>query len=178
MIIQFATLATLLAGIIFGFLEIRRASKARAEKAAIDVFSITVQDVVNDAHILVLDLPPDVSPDHIRNSPNTRRATELLMTLYDYWGILTFYRVVPLRTLDLLVGGVVRGSWMRLHKYIESEMETLGMPRVRRVVPMACRAIGAMPAARKTGWRPHRVLQLEAMTPPVAGSPGSDSRWP
>jgi hypothetical protein len=81
MIVQFATLAILLVGVIFGILEVRRASKARAEKAAIDVFSITVQDVFNDAHILVLDLPLDVSPDHIRNSPNLRRATELLMTL-------------------------------------------------------------------------------------------------
>jgi hypothetical protein len=128
MIIRLATLASILAGVIFGILEIRRARKARAEKAAIDVFSITVQDVFNDAHIVVLDFPLDVSPDHIRNSPDLRRATELLMTLYDYWGIMVFYRIVPLRTLDLLVGGVVRGCWMRRHKYIESERDALDMP--------------------------------------------------
>jgi hypothetical protein len=128
MMIQFASLATLLVGVIFGILEIRRARKARAEKAAIDVFSVTVQNVLNDAHILVLDLPLDASPDHIRSSPGLRRASELLMTLYDYWGIMVFYRIVPLRTLDLLVGGVVRGSWMRLQKYIESERDALDMP--------------------------------------------------
>jgi hypothetical protein len=50
------------------------------------------------------------------------------MSLYDYWGIMVFYRIVPLRTLDLLVGGTVRGSWMRLREYIESERDALNMP--------------------------------------------------
>ena len=128
MIIQFATLATLLAGVIFAILELRRARKARAEKAAIDVFSVVLQDVFNDAHIVILNLPLDVSPDHIHNSPNLRRDAELLMSLYEYWGMMVFYRIIPLRTLDLLVGGTVRGSWLRLHKYIESERDSLNIP--------------------------------------------------
>ena len=128
LVIRLATLASILAGGIFGILEIRRARKARAEKAAMDVFSVTVQDVFIDARILVLDLPLDVSPDHIRNSPDLRRATELLMNLYEYWGMMVFYRIVPLRTLDLLVGGVVRGSWTRLHKYVKSERDALSIP--------------------------------------------------
>jgi hypothetical protein len=128
MITQFATLATLLAGVIFGILELRRARKARAEKAAIDVFSVILQDVFNDAHIHILNLPPDVPPDHIRDSPNLRRDAELAMSLYEYWGIMVFNRIIPLRTLDLLVGGTVRGSWMRLHKYIESERDALNIP--------------------------------------------------
>jgi hypothetical protein len=41
---------------------------------------------------------------------------------------MVFHRIVPLRTLDLLAGGVVRGSWMRLHEYIESERDALDMP--------------------------------------------------
>ena len=128
MIVQFATLATLLVGVIFGILELRRARKARAEKAAIDVFSVILQDVFNDAHIHILNLPLDVSPDDVRNSPNLRRDAELLMSLYEYWGMMVFYRIIPLRTLDLLVGGTVRGSWIRLQKYIESERDALNIP--------------------------------------------------
>ena len=127
MIMQFATLATLLAGVVFGLLELRRARRGRAEKAAIDVFSVVLQEVFNDAHILILNLPLDVSPDHIRSSPNLRRSAELLMSLYEYWGMMVFYRIVPLRTLDLLVGGTVRGSWSRLHKYIASERDALSI---------------------------------------------------
>jgi hypothetical protein len=84
MITQLATLVTLLAGVIFGILELRRARKARAEKAAIDVFSVILQHAFNDAHIHILNLPLEESPDHIRSSPNLRRDAELLMSLYEY----------------------------------------------------------------------------------------------
>jgi len=47
--------------------------------------------------------------------------------------MMVFYRIVPLRTLDLLAGGVVRGSWMRLRKYIESERITLSLFNCRQL---------------------------------------------
>ena len=42
--------------------------------------------------------------------------------------MMVFCRIVPLRTLDLLVGGLVQGNWLRLHKYIESERDALNIP--------------------------------------------------
>jgi hypothetical protein len=35
-----------------------------------------------------------------------------------------YWRIVPIRTLDLLVGGVDRASWLRLCTYIEPECNT------------------------------------------------------
>ena len=105
MLVQLVTLTALIAGILFGILELRRAAKLRAEKAALDVFNITVQREVMDALTLVLNLPRDAAPDHVQSSADLRRAAELVMNLYEYWGIMVYYRVVPLRTLDLLVGG-------------------------------------------------------------------------
>ena len=122
-IIQFVTLIALAAGIIFGIGESRRASKARADKAALDIFEITVQRDVIDAFVHVLNLPLDVKPEQIRESPELRRACQLLMNLFEYWGMMVFYRIVPLRTLDLLVGGVVRGCWKRLHRYWQAERD-------------------------------------------------------
>jgi len=126
LVIQFVTLVALLAGILFGVLEVRRAAKSRAEKAALDVFDITVQREVMDALTLVMHLPPDAAPEEVVATPDGRSSAELLMNLFEYWGVMVFYRVVPLRTLDLLVGGVVRGSWRRLHHYIELEREQTG----------------------------------------------------
>ena len=123
-IIQLFTLIALIAVIIFGIFEIRRESKSRADKAALDIFDITVQRDIIDSFVLVLDLPLDASPEDIRDSPDLRRACQLLMNLFEYWGMMVFYRIVPLRTLDLLVGGVVRGSWKRLHKYWNAERES------------------------------------------------------
>ncbi len=128
MIVQFATLAILLVGVIFGILEIRRARKARCEKAATDAFSICIQDAFAHAQMLVLDLPLDASPYQIRDSPDIRRATELVVNQCEYFGMMVFFRIVPLRTLDLIVGGVVRGNWLRLHKYIQSERDALNIP--------------------------------------------------
>ena len=128
MIVQLVTLTALIAGILFGILELRRAAKLRAEKAALDVFNITVQREVMDALTLVLNLPRDAAPDHVQSSADLRRAAELVMNLYEYWGIMVYYRVVPLRTLDLLVGGVVRGSWERLHAFVEWERDATDIP--------------------------------------------------
>jgi hypothetical protein len=128
LVLQLVTLAALLAGILFGILEVRRVSKSRAERAALEVFDITVQREVMDALTLILDLPKDVDPERIRSSAELRRASELLMNLFEYWGIMVYYRVAPLRTLDLLVGGVVRGSWDRLHRFVEWERESTGIP--------------------------------------------------
>ena len=126
-VLQTVTLAALIAGILFGILEIRRAAKLRAEKAALDVFDITIEREVMDALTLVLDLPKDADPEKVRASPELRQASELMMNLFEYWGIMVFYRVVPLRTLDLLVGGMVRGSWERLHRFVESDRNKTGV---------------------------------------------------
>ncbi len=126
-VLQLVTLIALIAGILFGVLEVRRATKTRAEKAALDVLNITVQREVMDALTLILELPKDASPEQVRGSAELLRASELIMSLYEYWGIMVFYRVVPLRTLDLLVGGVVRGSWERLHRFVEWYRQTSGV---------------------------------------------------
>lgn len=126
-VLQLVTLAALLAGILFGILEVHRSSKARSEKAALDVFDITVTREVMDALTLILELPANAEPEDVRSSVEHRQAAELLMNLFEYWGVMVFFRVVPLRTLDLLVGGVVRASWERLRRFIDWERQTTGV---------------------------------------------------
>jgi hypothetical protein len=129
-VIQIMTLVSIIAGIVFGILEIRRASRIRAEKAALDVFDITIQRDIISSLVNILDLPHNASPDEIRKSTELRVSSQLLMNLFEYWGIMVYYRIVPIRTLDLLVGGVVRGSWLRLNPYIESERDVHGIPAI------------------------------------------------
>jgi hypothetical protein len=129
-ILQLASLIGILAGLLFGILELRKSRRDRKEKAAIDVFLISINDEMMAAYDLITDLTINASPDHIRDSTDLRHATQLLVNMYEYWGILVFQRIVPLRTLDLLVGGAVRGHWKRLCKYIESERKMHGMPNL------------------------------------------------
>ena len=128
MVIQLATLASIVGGIIFSIMELRGERREHAERAAIEVFSVLFQDSLNSVLYNVLTLPQDVSPEHIAESPDARRDAQLLVLLYEYWGNLVFQRMLPLRHLDLHVGGAVRTCWLRLHRYIEWERAAMNLP--------------------------------------------------
>jgi hypothetical protein len=120
-ILQLATLVTLIAGLVFGVMEVRRARRARADKGALDVLSIAIKPDHIEASYAVLELPEDARPELVASSPQLRRYANMLMVQYEYLGNLVYQRIVPLDTLDLLVGGVIRASWKRLRPYIEEQ---------------------------------------------------------
>ena len=129
-IVQIVTLIALSSGLVFGILEARRARRARAERGALDVLSIAVNQDHIQASYAILDLPEDASPELLLNSPELRRAANTLMVQYEYLGNLVYQRMVPIQTLDLLVGGIIRASWRRLHRYIEGQREERNLPNI------------------------------------------------
>jgi hypothetical protein len=129
-IIQIVTLITLIAGFIFGFIELRRTRRERVEKGALDVLTIAVSPDHIEASYGILDLPEAVSPERILASPKLRAAANTLMVQYEYLGNLVYQRMVPLETLDLLVGGVIRACWRRLTPYIEQQRSERGLENI------------------------------------------------
>jgi len=129
-LLQIVTLITLLSGFVFGVMEVRRARRARAEKGALDVLSIAVTPDHIQASYAILDLPEDASPDLILDAPDLRRAANILMVQYEYLGNLVYQRIVPLQTLDLLVGGIIRACWRRLRPYIEGQRQERNLPNI------------------------------------------------
>ena len=129
-ILQVVTLVALLSGLVFGVLEARRARRARAERGALDVLGIAVNPDHIQASYAVLDLPEEASPDLVLNSPELRRAANTLMVQYEYLGNLVYQRMVPIETLDLLVGGIIRASWNRLRPYIEGQRQERNLPNI------------------------------------------------
>src|SRR3990172_865320 len=129
-LLQIVTLITLLSGFVFGVMEVRRARRARAEKGALDVLSIAVTPDHIQASYAILDLPEDASPDLILDAPDLRRAANILMVQYEYLVNLVYQRIVPLQTLDLLVGGIIRACWRRLRPYIEGQRQERNLPNI------------------------------------------------
>lgn len=129
-VLQIVTLITLVTGFLFGVLELRRFRRARAEKGALDVLSIAVNPDHVRAAYAILDLPDDVSPALISESPELRTAANTLMVQYEYLGNLVYQRMVPIDTLDLLVGGIVRACWRRLAPYIEAERQERNLANI------------------------------------------------
>ncbi|MGA9533053.1 MAG: hypothetical protein WBR18_10085 [Anaerolineales bacterium] len=129
-VLQIATLVTVIAGLVFGVLEIRRASKARADKGALDVLGVAVDPDHIEASYAILELPEAAKPELVAQDPDLRRASNTLMVKYEYLGNLVYQRIVPLETLDLLVGGIIRASWKRLRPYIEAQRIEKDLPNM------------------------------------------------
>jgi hypothetical protein len=129
-LLQIVTLLALLSGLVFGILEVRHARRARTEKGALDVLSLVVNPDHIEASYAILDLPGDASPQTILDSPELRRSANTLMVQYEYLGNLVYQRIVPLQTLDHMVGGIIRASWKRLRPYIEGQRQDRDLPNI------------------------------------------------
>jgi hypothetical protein len=129
-ILQIATLITVITGLVFGVMEVRRASRARADKGALDVLGIAVNPHHIEASYAILELPENAQQELVARSPDLKRASDTLMVNYEYLGNLVYQRIVPLETLDLLVGGIIRASWKRLRPYIEEQRIEKNLPNM------------------------------------------------
>ena len=129
-ILQLATLITIIVGLVFGVLEVHRARRVRADKGARDVLSIAINPDHIEAAYGVIELPEGAQPELVASSPELKRLANTLMVQYEYLGNLVYQRIVPLDTLDLLVGGIIRASWKRLRPYIEEQRREKNIPNM------------------------------------------------
>jgi hypothetical protein len=129
-VLQVATLVTVIGGLVFGAMEVRRARQVRADKGARDVLSIAVSPDHIEACYGILELPVGAQPELVGSSHELKRLANTLMVQYEYLGNLVYQRSVPLDTLDLLVGGIIRASWKRLRPYIEEQRRKKNLPNM------------------------------------------------
>jgi len=111
-------------------MEVRRARQGRADKGARDVLSLAVNPDHIEAAYGILELPEGAAPELVENSAELKRLANTLMVQYEYLGNLVYQRIVPLETLDLLVGGIIRASWKRLRPYIEEQRRKKDFPNI------------------------------------------------
>jgi hypothetical protein len=108
-------------GVGFGLVEIRRAGRDRRDRAAVEVVrSVQTQDIQR-AVGMIMNLPDDADPELIRRDPAMLDAAMLVYFACEMFGTFVFEGVVELRTLDRMVGGWVRSTWVRLRRWIVSE---------------------------------------------------------
>lgn len=119
-----ANVATTLAVVVaaaFGLAELRRAARDRRDRQAVEIVrSVQTQE----SHLAVgkiLRLSDDADPEVIRADPALLEAAMLIYFVCEMWGAFVYEGVVDLHTFDRMVGGWVRGSWVRLRRWIEAE---------------------------------------------------------
>ena len=116
-----ATSVAVIVAVLFGLTELRRGARDRRDRAAVEVVrSVQTQESFR-AVGKILNLPDDADPQLIRGDPALLEAAMLVYFACEMLGSMVFERVVELHTLDRMVGGWVRATWVRLRPWVESE---------------------------------------------------------
>jgi hypothetical protein len=116
-----ATTVAVIVAVVFGITEVRRGARDRRDRAAVEVVrSVQTQESFR-AVGRILNLPDDADPEVISSDPALLDAAMLVYFACEMLGSIVFEGVVDLHTLDRMVGGWVRATWVRLRRWVESE---------------------------------------------------------
>jgi hypothetical protein len=127
---EVVTAFAVLIGIGFGLVQLRQANRNRRDLAAVDIVRTVQTQEVRIAVRRIFSLPENSDPDIIRNDPESLTAALAVDSACEMWGCMVFEGVVDLHMLDRMVGGWVRGTWIRLHVWVEAERVETGNPNV------------------------------------------------
>lgn len=118
------------AGVIFGVIQLRHGIQTRRDAAAVDVVRTVQTQEVRLAVRRILELPVDVEPATIRSDRALLDAALSVDSACEMWGSMVYEGVVDHQMLDRMVGGWVRATWARLRSWIEAERAELDNPNV------------------------------------------------
>jgi hypothetical protein len=124
------TTVAVVVGVGFGMIELRQALRARADVAAAQIVRGVQTQEIRRAVQRVLALPNDVDPAVIRADPTLIADALAIDSACEMWGSLVYERIVELHMLDRMVGGWVRGTWMRLRAWVNAERVDNRSPNV------------------------------------------------
>ena len=121
-----ATALTVLTGVCFGLVEMRRARREREERAAFAAVQALMSPEWMSSAVLVAAIPDGTSAAQIEGDQKLLEAALKMATIMEGIGYSVFARIVPLSVADDLVGGTVRVAWRKLRPFIEFERERSG----------------------------------------------------
>jgi hypothetical protein len=121
-----ATALTVLTGVAFGLIEMRRARREREERAAFAAVKSILTPEWMKSMIVVHNIPDDLSAPEIEADGKVLDAAHAVGMTLEGLGYSVYAGVVPLRVVGDLVGGTVRLAWRKLQRYAEAERERSG----------------------------------------------------
>lgn len=160
-ILPYATLLTVIVGVVFGLLSARHGRRLRyLTSAAGLVQTMQTGDFARSVQ-RVLDLPENAKAEVVLSERELVHAAYVVGHVFESLGVLVFYRLLPLHLVDHLTGGYVRACWARLKPYVETRRAHFGPMfgewfqwLAERLIesPVPGKDLGA-PVAHRT-WRP------------------------
>jgi hypothetical protein len=129
-LLDVATTLAIVVGVAFGLTEVRHAVRDRRDHAAVDIVRTVQTQEVRRAVERVLRLPEGADPAVIRGDPELLDAALAVDSACEMWGSMVYEGVVDQQMLDRMVGGWIRGTWLRLGRWVEAERADKRSPNV------------------------------------------------
>lgn len=121
-----ATALTVLTGVAFGLLEMRRARREREERVAFAAVQALMSPEWMSSSVIVAAIPDGTGAAEIEGNPKMLEAGMKMATILEGIGYSVFARIVPLSVADDLIGGTARVAWKKLRPFIEFERKRSG----------------------------------------------------
>lgn len=120
-----------ISGVFFGLVEIRHYRQQRQETAAMEIMRSFQSRDFNSALRLIMDYEQvclncreELIPQELQD------AALLVSTTMEAVGLMVYQRLVPFRTVQMLMGGTARASWRVLRPYTEWLRDKLCRPSI------------------------------------------------
>lgn len=136
-------------GIGFAVIQLRQSDIQRRDHAAVDIVRTVQTQEVRRAVRQVFSLPLHADPQLIVKNKEMLEAALAVDSACEMWGCMVYEGIVDHKMLDRMVGGWVRGSWSRLHLWVEQERTETGNVNVGEWWQWLFELLEAVPDAGK-----------------------------
>ena len=103
----------------------------RDEHNAIEVLTRLTSAEFRNAYAKVWELPLEAgAEDVIDAGPDMHAAVDNVAMTFEMIGVMVHKRMVPIDTVDQVIGGFLRESWRRLQPFIEHQRSVYGNRRI------------------------------------------------
>ena len=106
-----ATAMTVLVGVVFGLVEMRRARRDREERAAFAAVQALMTPEWMSSSMIVHSIPKGTTAEQLENDPRILEACLKIATIMEGIGYSVYARIVPLSVAADLIGGTARIAW-------------------------------------------------------------------
>lgn len=126
---QFIAQIALIGSFLFAAFQFRMHARDRRDEAALQVLTNFQSPEFRRAFGRVWSLVPDTSVATMREDPELVDAIGTVVLTFESLGVMVHNRMVPIETVDQVIGGFLRSSWERLAPYATAERDRIGSPR-------------------------------------------------
>ncbi|HEV2608247.1 MAG TPA: hypothetical protein VGT79_09730 [Xanthomonadaceae bacterium] len=129
-ILNLVSTIAIVGALIFTALQVRQANRWQRDQAALAMIKTVMRDTLTRSMELLAELPAGAQRVDIeRSGPETGRALLEFGVGLESIGYMAFRRMVSLKTVDELMGGMTLMYWSRAKSWAEQERTRTGNPR-------------------------------------------------